>query len=126
VLEKFEEKEKKMPLPKVVQVSNSQLSLINESSPLALTLSWQQVLAKISEALIVGNAVAVLQLLFRDLNYIQLNHNAVDDIRDLVRQPVNENMLIEAQLNLLKKQVSEYLEVSSKKCAATQFPNLRV
>jgi len=78
VLENFEEKVKKMPLPEVIQVSNLQPALIlNESSPLTLTLSWQQVLAKISEALIARNAVEVLKLLFYHLDYVQLNRNAV-------------------------------------------------
>ena len=107
----FEEKAKKMPLPKVIQVSTSQLPLnLNESSPLALTLNWQQVLAKISEALIAGNAIEVLNLLFADLNYIQLNRNAVNDICNLVRQPVEKNMLTEAQLSILKKLIIEYLK----------------
>ena len=112
MLEKFEEKAKKMPLPKVIQVStNSQLALtLNESSPLALTLNWQQVLAKISEALIAGNAIEVLNLLFADLNYIQLHRNAVNDISNLVGQPVDKNMLIEAQVNILKKLIIEYLK----------------
>ena len=112
MLEKFEEKVKKMPLPKVIQVSNSRPSLINESSPLALTLSWQQVLAKISKALITGNAVEVLKLLFCNLDYIQLNHNAVNDICHLVRQPVDRNALgeVEAKLDSLKKIIDTYLE----------------
>lgn len=110
----FEDKVKKMPLPKVIQVSSSsQLALtLNESSPLVLTLSWQQVLAKISEALIARNAVQVLKLLFFALDYIQLNRNAVNDICNLVRQPVDQNEFrqIEAQLNFLKKLVIEYLK----------------
>lgn len=109
----FEEKVKKMPLPKVIQVSsNSQLALtLNESSPL-VTLNWQQVLAKISEALIARNAVQVLKLLFSELNYIQLNRNAVFDICNLVRQPVDQNALrqIEAKLDFLKKLINEYLK----------------
>lgn len=113
MLEKFEEKAKKMPLPNIIQVSNSQLALtLNESSPQALTLSWQQVLAKISEALIAGNAVEVLKLLFDELDYIQLNHNAIDDIGNLVRRRVDETKIreIDAQLNFLKKLMVECLK----------------
>jgi hypothetical protein len=114
MLENIEEKVRKMPLPKVIQVSNtSQLALtLNENYRLALTLSWQQVLAKISEALIAGNTVQVLKLLFSELDYIQLNHNAVNDICNLVRQPVDQNALIEieAKLNLLKNLINEYLK----------------
>lgn len=109
----FEETAKKMPLPKVIEVSNSQLALtLNESSPLALTLSWQQVLAKISEALIAGNAVQVLKILFCELDYIQLNHNAVNDICNLVRQPVERNAIaqIEAKLDSFKYLIAEYLK----------------
>ena len=114
VLEKLEKKVKKMPLPQVIQASsNSQLGLtLNENSPLALTLSWQQVLAEISEALIAENAVKVFQLLFCDLDYRQLNHNAVNDLCHLVRQPVDRNAIgeIEAKLNSLKKIINQYLE----------------
>lgn len=110
----FEGKVKKMPLPKVIQVSSkSQLALtLNERSPLVLTLSWQQILAILSEALIARNTVQVLKLLFFNLDYIQLNRNAVNDICNLVRQPVEQNDIrqIEAQLNFLKKLVIEYLK----------------
>lgn len=113
MLENFAEKVKKMPLPEVVQVSNSQPALIlNEILPLNLTLSWQQVLANISEALITGNAVEVFQLLFYHLDYLQLNHNAVNDLCHLVRQPVEPNAIkeIDAQLDSLKKLVDKYLK----------------
>ncbi|MGL5925603.1 hypothetical protein, partial [Chroococcidiopsis sp.] len=113
MLENFEAKVKKMPLPEVIQVSASQPALIlNESSPLTLTLSWQQVLAKISDALIAGNAVEVLKLLFCHLDYIQLNHNAVNDLCHLVRQPVAPNAIreIDAQLDSLKKLMDKYLK----------------
>lgn len=112
-LEHFEEKAKKMPLPNIIQVSNSQPALtLNESSVLAFTLSWQQVLAKISEALIARNAVQVLKLLFDELDYIQLNHNAIDDIGNLVRQRVDETKIreIDAQLHLFKKLIIEDLK----------------
>ncbi|OWY64560.1 hypothetical protein B7486_46655 [cyanobacterium TDX16] len=102
-----------MPLPTAIQVPNSQLALtLNEPSPLTLTLSWQQVLAKISDALIGGNAVEVLKLLFCHLDYLQLNHNAVNDLCHLVRQPVEPNAIreIDAQLDSLKKLINEYLE----------------
>ena len=110
----FEQKAKKMPLPKVIQVStNSQLALtLHESLPLALTLSWQQVLAKTSEALVANHSVQVLKLLFCELDYTQLNRNAVNDICNLVRQPVAQNALeeIEAKLDSLKKLMGEYLK----------------
>lgn len=113
MLEDFESKAKKMPLPKIIQVSNSQLALtLNENLPVTLTLSWQQVLAKISDALIAGNSVEVLNLLFCHLDYLQLNHNAVNDLCHLVRQPVEPNALgeIDAQLDSLKKLMDKYLK----------------
>ncbi|MBD2309000.1 hypothetical protein H6G17_26410 [Chroococcidiopsis sp. FACHB-1243] len=113
MLEDFESKVKRMPLPKVIQVSNSQLALtLNENLPVALTLSWQQVLVKISEALIAGNSVEVLKLLFCHLDYIQLNHNAVNDLCYLVRQPVEPNAIreIDAQLDSLKNLMDKYLK----------------
>ena len=113
MLEKLEEKVKKMPSPEVIKVSTSRRALtLNESLPQALTISWQWVLAKISEALIAKNALEVLKLLFSELDYIQLNRNAVEDIRSLVKQPVDENVLREigAKLDSLKKLMSEYLK----------------
>ena len=103
-----------MPLPKVIQVStDSRLALTaTEKLPLILTISWQQVLARISEALIAGNAIEVLKLLFTELDYVQLNHNAVEDIRNLVRQPVDENVLraTTAKIDALKALMREYLD----------------
>lgn len=113
MLEKLEEKVEKMSLPEVIKVStNSRLALaLNESSPQALTITWQWVLAKISEALIAKNAVEVLKLLFSELDYVQLNRNAIEDIRSLLRQPVDENVIreIAAKLDSLKELMSEYL-----------------
>ena len=84
---------------------------VKESFPLALTISWQWVLAKISEALIAKNALDVLKLLFSELDYVQLNHNGVENIRSIVRQPVDENVLREtaAKIDSLKQLMSEYL-----------------
>lgn len=113
MLEKLEEKVKKMPQPKVIKATNSRGALtLNESLPQNLTISWQWVLAKVSEALIAKNALEVLKLLFSELDYVQLNRNAVEDIRSLVRQPVDENVLreIETKLDSLKKLIGEYLK----------------
>ena len=79
--------------------------------PLALTLNWQWVLAKITEALVEKDSTGVLKLLFSDLDYVQLNHNAVEDVRSLVRQSVDENTLRKTQIHIhsLKELANEYL-----------------
>lgn len=113
MLEKLEEKVKKMPLPEVIKVPSSRALLtLNESLPLALTISWQWTLAEISKALIAKNALKVLKLLFSELDYVQLNRNAVEDIRSVVREPVDENVLREtaAKIDSLKQLMSAYLD----------------
>ena len=111
MLEKLEEKVKKIPLPGVIEVSNSRTLTVNESLPQALTINWQWGLAKISEALIAENAIEVLKLLFSELDYVQINRNAVEDICKIVRQPVDENVLEKtaAKIDSLKQLMSEYL-----------------
>ena len=101
-----------MPLPEVIKVSTTQGALINESLPQGLTINWQWVLAKVSEALIARNSLGVLKLLFFELDYVQLHGNAIEDIRSLLRQPVDENVLreIETKLDSLKKLMGEYLK----------------
>lgn len=84
---------------------------LNQSQSTALTINWQWILAKISEALIAQDSNRVFKLLFVDLDYVQINHNAIEDIRSLVRQSVDENTLsaIQTRINFLKKLMSEYL-----------------
>lgn len=104
----------KMPSPEFVKgASNLPVALtFNRSQPIVLTINWQWVLAKITEALIAKDSKRVFKLLFSDLvDYVQLNHNAVEDIRSLVRQSVDENTLrtTQTKINVLKALMSEYL-----------------
>lgn len=113
MLEKLDEKVEKMPHPEFIEVSpNSRIAFTFKSSlPTALTINWQWVLAKICEALIAREARSVIKLLFSELEAVQINNNAVEDIRSIVRQPVDENALREtsAKINSLKELMGEYL-----------------
>jgi hypothetical protein len=111
--EKLDEKVDKMPQPEFIEVSsNSRIAFtVNESLPIALTINWQWVLAKITEALIARDSLEAIKLLFLDGDYIKINNNAVEDIRRAVGQAVDENVLRETQakINLFKELMSEYL-----------------
>lgn len=113
MFEHLDEKAAKMPPSEISEVSsNSQLAFsFDESLPLALTINWQWVLANISEALVAKDNTRVIKLLFSDLDYVQLNHNAVEDVRSLVRQSVDENTLRTTQTHIhaLKELAKEYL-----------------
>jgi hypothetical protein len=114
MLEELEEKVEKMPPPQLIQVP-PKLGValtLHESYPQGLTISWQWALAKISEALVARNAAEILKLLFAQLDYTQLTCNALEDVRSLVRQPVDENLLIKikAKLHSVKKLMGEYLK----------------
>lgn len=111
--ENLDEKVYQMPPTKFIEVTNnSRIAFtFNERMPIALTINWQWVLAKIGEALIAGSASEVIKLLCSDVDYVQLNNNAVEDIRSIVRQPIDENVLRETQakIDLFKELMSEYL-----------------
>ncbi len=113
MVEHLDEKAAKMPQSEIIEVlSNSPLAFSSdESLPLALTLNWQWVLAKISEALVAKDSTRVIKLLFSDLDCVQLNNNAVEDVRNLVRQSVDENTLRTTQIHIhsLKELANEYL-----------------
>jgi len=113
MLEHLDEKVAKMPQSEIREVSsNSPLAFSSdETLPLALTINWQWVLAKITEALIKKDSTRVIKLLFSDLDYVQLNHNAIEDVRSLVRQSVDENTLKTTQIYIhsLKELAKEYL-----------------
>ncbi|MBE9192563.1 hypothetical protein IQ230_19855 [Gloeocapsopsis crepidinum LEGE 06123] len=114
MLEEIEAKVAKMPPPQLIQVPpKSRLALtLHESYPQGLTITWQWTLAKVSEALVARNTAEILELLFIQLDYTQLIGNAVEDVRSLVRQPADENLLIkiEAKLDSFKKLMGEYLK----------------
>lgn len=113
VLKELEFIVNRIPHSEFVEVSSNLriAGTFTESQPVALTINWQWVLAKITEALIVGDSKGVFQLLFSDLDYVKLNNNAVEDVRSLVRQSVDENAFstIQAKIASLQELMSEYL-----------------
>lgn len=113
MLENIDQEVKQMPHPEILDgTPNSRIVFtFNESLPIALTISWQWVLAKIGEALIERDARSVIKLLVADVDYARITNNAVEDIRSLVRQPVDENALREAAAHIdsVKELMSEYL-----------------
>lgn len=112
MLDKLDEQVYKMPQPEFIELANSRMALtVNERMPIALTITWQWVLAKMGEALIARDASEIIKLLFLDLDYAQLNNNAVNDVCSIIRQPVDENTLREIQVKIdsLKELLREYL-----------------
>lgn len=102
----------KMPRPEFIEMPmDSRIGFtFNEKMPIS-TISWQRVLAEIGESLIADKPREVIHLLFADLDYIQLNKNAVDDVYNIVRQPFSENVIaeIQAKINAFKELMLEYL-----------------
>lgn len=104
----------KMPQPEFVEeMSNLTYALIErQNQQTVLTISWQWILADLTEALIAHDSKRVFKLLFSDLvDYAQLNHNAVEDIRSLVRQPLDKSILkgTQTKIEILKIFMNEYL-----------------
>ncbi len=115
-LQKLDELVDRMPIPEFIQVSpNSRISFtLNETCLSDLTISWQWALAKIGEALIARDARKIIQLLFVELDYAQIHKNALLDIYNIVRQPVDvyQPIATQAQIDSLKKLMIEYLHQS--------------
>ncbi len=113
MLDKLDEKVYRMPQPEFIELANnSRMALTaTERMPIALTITWQWVIAKIGEALIARDASEIIKLVFSDLDYAQLNNNAVNDVCSVIGQPVNENTLREIQVKIdsLKELMREYL-----------------
>ncbi len=113
MIDNLDQQVEKMPWPEIIDGSpNSETAFNFKDRQIALTISWSWVLEKISEALIARDSKSVIKLLFSDVNYVQINRNAVEDIRSIVRQPTNENVLkrIQGKIESLKNLMSEYLE----------------
>ncbi len=112
-LQKLDELVDRMPPQEFLEVSpNSRIIFtFNETYLSDLTISWQWALAKIGEALIARDARKTLELLFLELDYAQLHKNALSDIYNIVRQPVdvNEPIATQAQIDSFKNLMIEYL-----------------
>ena len=115
-MSELEKQVNKMPQPKIIEVSsNSRLAFtFNENMPLAVTINWQWVLAKINEALFARSTQEVIKLLFLDLDLVQIHNNALLDIQNIVRQTVKEKDIIEiqAKLDSFKELMTEYIQHS--------------
>ena len=112
MLENIDQQLEKMPQPEFVEASpNSKIAFTFNEMPIGLTINWQWVLAKIGEALIAGNGREVMKLLLCDLDYVQINNNAVSDIYNIVRQPFEEKVFREVQTKIavVKELIIEYL-----------------
>jgi hypothetical protein len=112
-LQKLDKLADRMPRPEFTEVSpNSRMTFtLNQSQPIALTISWQWALAKIGEALMAGDATEIIHLLFLKLDYIQIHQNALSDISSIIRKQFDINAIIstQAKIDSFKDLMSEYL-----------------
>lgn len=102
----------KMPPPEFIDILlDSRIAFSFPERMPILTMSWQWVLAEISESLIAGKSREVIKLLFTELDYTQINKNAVDDVYNIVRQPFSENAITEvkAKIDAFKDLMRQYL-----------------
>lgn len=107
ISEQLEDKVYKMPFPDFVEVAESNKNfLVNELKIQSLTLSWQFVLAKLSQALINRNYNLIDILLVQD--YLQLNRNAIIDTCNIINQPCSVSIFreIEAEITLIKEHIN--------------------
>lgn len=110
ISEQLEDKVDKMPLPDFVEVAeSSNFFLVNELEMQALTINWQVVLAKFSQALISRNNYNLIDILFLEPDYLQLNKNAISDTCNIISQPCSVSILreIEAETSLIKEHINE-------------------
>lgn len=102
----------RMPPPEFIEGSANESLALNYNSRrlIAVIINWQWVLAKISESLVTRDTRAVIKLLFSDVDCVQINYNAIQDICSIVRQPVDENAIREAQVKvqLFVKLINKY------------------
>lgn len=102
---KLEEKVYRMPLPDVSVAEGTTFRSELKMQP--LTINWQFVLAKLSEALI-SKQQNLIYTLFVEIDYLQLNRNAISDSCSIINQPCNLTILgeIEAQIGLIKEYIT--------------------
>lgn len=115
ISEQLEEKAVKMPLPDFEEVSEIDNSFLFDESK-KLTLTWQLVLAKLTEALINKNFSSIIELLFLELDYAEIHRNAIRDTCNILRGafsviPYYANNLIESErkIELIKKLIKAYI-----------------
>ena len=116
--EQLEEKAGKMPLPEFEEASTraSKSFLFNELESKNLTLNWQLVLAKLSEALIKKNSIQIIELLFLELDYAEIHRNAIQDTCAILRGSFSaipfyaSNLIeIERKVELIKELITKFI-----------------
>lgn len=124
-LDALEERVYQMPIPDFVDVSHNSKSafIFTQKAVNTLTINWQLLLNILSETLITKNSTQVLDILFLELDYIQLNKNTISDVCAITNQTCNANFLIEidAKLNELKELMKEYINISENKPAQLDY-----
>ena len=112
MLERVNEKVKRMPQPQFVELPKKlEIAFTDKPRvPIALTINWQWVLGAISEALVTNNFREIIKLLCSDLEIVQLLTNAIDDIYDLTRKPIDRISLTNSlnQLEVVKSLLAEF------------------
>ncbi len=108
ISEQLEDKVNKMPLPNFVEVAqSSKLFLVHELKMQTLTINWQFVLAKFSQALTSRNQ-NLIDILFLAPDYLQLNRNAINDTCNIINQPCSVSIVreIEVETSLIKEHIN--------------------
>ena len=107
ISEQLEYQVYKMPFPNFVEVAELDKNfLVNELKIQNLTLNWQFVLAKLSQALTSRNYNLIDILFVQD--YLQLNRNAISDTCNIINQPCSLSIYreIEAETSLIKEYIN--------------------
>lgn len=123
ISEQIEEKAGRMPLPDFEEVSETDNYFVeDELESRNLTLSWQLVLAKLSEALINKNFTQIIALLFLESNYTKIHTNAMEDTCSILRNSFStipfyaSNIIeIERKIELIKELIKAYIGGSQNK-----------
>ncbi|HCF30260.1 MAG TPA: hypothetical protein DEV81_24370, partial [Cyanobacteria bacterium UBA11049] len=117
--EQIEEKAGRMPVPEIEEASEraSKSFLFDELEPKNLTINWQLVLAKLSEALIKRNSIQIIELLFLELDYAEIHRNAMQDTCAILRGSFSaipfyaSNLIeIERKIELIKELITVYID----------------
>lgn len=126
VSEQLEEKVYKMPLPEVIDVSEkSKATSLFDRRMLTTNsaLTWQLVLANLSGILTNKNPQDLIHLIFLEIDYVQLNKNAITDVIAIVKLPCDTNIFvgIEGKINAIKDLMKEYIQQEQKSQAKLNY-----
>lgn len=116
--EQLEEKAGRIPVPEFEEASKraNRFFLFDELESKNLTLNWQLVLAKLSEALIKKNSIQIIELLFLELDYAEIHRNAIQDTCAILRGSFSaipfyaSNLIeIERKVELIKELITKFI-----------------